>query len=218
MRGCYGKGRGWTRSVPSGRWSGACERGCGGFHQPVSCLRDGTGSTPALPHLPHHARPAAFTPKMLSCPVPPLFQPHSGWSEHSPSTQPACPGLLGHWAPVTQGMAFLLPCHTDAPIPVGIVQTREHPSRGCRELWQGLASGAGIEGTGKRLRAMATSPAEPRPEAGHGPGGCRTGEGWQCHSSAWHQIKEKCQNGIQPLALKSFIKRLIALRAKLEAD
>lgn len=31
-------------------------------------------------------------------------------------------------------------------------------------------------------------------------------------------IELKCQNVIQPLALKSFIERLVALPAKLEAD
>lgn len=78
-------------------------------------------------------------------------------------------------------------------------------------------SGGGIEGTGKRSRATAAFShcpdprlAMPRAAAGREKGGNVT-------AAPGTELK-KCQNVIQPLALKSFIKRLIALRAKLEAD
>lgn len=186
---------------PQQRWRGACEEGSGGFYQPVSCLGSSTGSTPTLPHLPRRAH--SRHPKRLSCPVPPLSQPHSGWPEH-PSSLPWLAGSLGS-GDAGDGISALVP--RGSAHPGGDRVCSEHLSHGCWELWQGPASGAG----GSRGPASTCEPQpplpQPRPKAGRAPGGCWMGEGWQCHTSAWHQIKEKCQNVIQPLALKSFIKK-----------
>lgn len=94
------------------------EEGCGGFHlllwwhqSPQLCLISHTMPIPST-----------FTSKMLSCPVAAL-----SWSQNPSSSHP---GLLGHYTPVTQGLAFLI---------------------WCWELWQGLVSREGIKRTGRYL-------------------------------------------------------------------
>lgn len=157
------------------------------------CCCGDTGSTPALPISHSFPLSRSFTAQMLSCPVPARPSPTAA-APGTASPRPAHPGWLGRCAP-----AFLLPMPFPCLQPGGNHPHLEHPSLRSRELWQEPASGGGWRGPAPG--AAAAPPAVPREQL---PGGQRVTVAQPMPA----QMKAERRSVIQPLALKSFMKRL----------